>query len=136
MSRKSVYHGKNYIFQLLVSQNASSFVSGKVYKDIKPSGSKLEDIVINAVSADNELLQDGVFNVNCYVPFKEINTNNTMQKVVDNKRLEEVYNSIHPLIDEKWNEDFDCVVERHLEFHEQTEEMSYINFRVNLKMYN
>ena len=134
--RKSLYHGKDYIYNLLYTGNAKSFISGSIYKDSKPNGSILEDIVINGVSADNELLQDGVFNVNCYVPFVEVSIGNTIQKMPNNKRLREIFESIHPLIDEKCNEDFDCIVDRHLDFEEQSEEMSYVNFRVNLKMYN
>ena len=136
MTKKSIYHVKNYVYQLLYSQGANNIISGKVYKDRKPNGSKVEDIVINSISMDNELLQDAVINVNCYVPYKEHNIGNVIQKFKDDDRLLEIYEAIAPMIDNQDSEFFDCQIEKHEEFEEEQEEMTYINFRLNLKIYN
>lgn len=133
---KSVYQAKKTIYQLLRSQNAKQYINGNIYIDTKPNGSKLEDIVVNAISSDAEILQEIILNVNCYVPFYEEKVNGIVQKFVDNERLSEIFDNIYPILDKVNSPEYDCIIERHEEFNEEQEEMSYINFRINLIMYN
>lgn len=134
--RKSIYTGKQNLYSLLHIGGAKAFISGNIYKDERPSGSKLEDIVINGISVDNEFLQDGVYNVNCYVPLKEIKSNGVTQFVKDNTRLSEIFDHIHPMLFDQYRDTFNCTVEKHEDFTEESERATYINFRVNVKFYN
>lgn len=136
MAKKSVYHGKDYLYKLLMSKGAKSFINGKIYKDKRPSDVKTEDIVINAISVDNQFLQDGVFNVNCYVPFREEVINGVKQYFPNNERLKEVFEAINPMLENQYEEEFNCDIVNHQNFDEEQEKSSYINFRVNLKIYN
>lgn len=46
-------------------------ITGKIYKNGRPINSKVEDVVINSLPINNELLQEGVVNVNIFVPNKD-----------------------------------------------------------------
>ena len=129
--KKTVLDGKQWILEILLDANLK--ISGKIYKDKRPTESQKEDIVINSLTMTNEFLQKGVFNVNCYVPMLSIkNTNGIIQKQKNAKRLKEITNAVYSALDEVWNDDYLLEVTNHQEFEEDN--FNYINFRVDLKV--
>lgn len=134
--KNSVFDGKQWIYDLLNINEVKSNISGKIYKNKRPTESKLEDIVINSILMDNEFLQDGTFNVNCYVPFLSVTINNISQSMPNEKRLSEIFQIVNPLLDDVFKDDFNLTIERHETIDVETEKASYINFRINLKAYN
>ncbi len=134
--KKTVLDGKQWIFELLTQSNIRTVISGNIYKDKRPSGSTKEDIVINSISMDNSFLQDGVFNVNCYVPMVSVSLNNTTQYMPNNNRMMELSRVIYPVFENIFKPQFNLTVVNHNTFEEETEKANYINFRINLKAYN
>lgn len=65
--------------------------NGVLVKDQRPSGSRLEDVVINVVSLDDEFIQAGEIEVFIFVPNLENHTANGVDKTQPNTaRLHEL----------------------------------------------
>lgn len=133
---KTVYDGKQWILGLLLNGGIKSVINGQIYKDRRVSGSVLEDIVINSIVMNNDYLQDGVFNVNCYVPYKKIKVNGVDQYQPDTAREEIIAKAVYPLLNKIWGDGFNLTVENHTIFEEENEKANFINFRINLKAFN
>ncbi|WP_018675725.1 hypothetical protein [Riemerella columbina] len=131
--KRTVLDGKQWILELLLKAKVNEFVNGRIYKDNRPIDSNKEDIVINSLTMDNELLQNGVFNINCYVPKKSITINGITQYHKDNRRLKEITDKVYQVINDVWEDDYNLDVETHQDFEEQNE--NYYNFRVQLNAY-
>lgn len=134
--KKTVGQGKQWIFELLNQGNIKSTINGLLYKDKRPAGSTKEDIVINSVSMENSFLQDGVFNVNCYVPMISIKENGITQNVPNAPREEAITQAVYPLLENIFRPQFNLTVVNHSTFEEVEEKATYVNFRINLKAYN
>lgn len=134
--KKTVGEGKQWIFELLNQGNIKSVISGLIYKDKRPIGSTKEDIVINSVAMDGSFLQDGVFNVNCYVPMLSVNINGITQNMPNTIRMDIVSKAVYPILEDVFRPQFNLTVVNHTTFEEEAEKATYINFRINLKAYN
>ncbi|NML70031.1 hypothetical protein HHL23_09480 [Chryseobacterium sp. RP-3-3] len=134
--KKTVLEGKQWIFELLSQGNIKSVINGNIYKDKRPSGSTKEDCVINSVSMDNSFLQDGVFNVNFYVPMLSVLLNGITQYMPNNNRMLEISKAVYPILENIFRPGFNLTVVNHSTFEEVEEKATYINFRINLKAYN
>lgn len=134
--RKTVLEGKQWIFELLSQSNVKTLITGNIYKDKRPSGSTKEDIVINDISMDNSFLQDGVFNVNCYVPMLSVSINGITQYMPNSNRMLEISKAVYPIFENIFRPKFNLTVVNHNTFEEEAEKANYINFRINLKAYN
>ena len=66
--RRTALDGKQWLLTLLLEGGAKDAINGAIYKDKRPSGSTKEDIVINSLPMTNGFMQNGVFNINIYVP--------------------------------------------------------------------
>ena len=130
--KKTVLDGKQWILELLLRAGINNVISGKIYKDKRPAGSQKEDIVINSLTMTNHFLQNGVFNVNCYVPMIEVKVNNGItQKQKNAKRL--ISDAVYSALSEVWEEEFNLEVVNHQEFEEDN--FNYYNFRISLNAY-
>lgn len=133
---KTVNQGKQWISDLLIEGNILNVISGIVYRDKRPIGSTKEDIVINSLAMDNSFLQDGVFNVNCYVPMLLKKINNIDQYLPNTVREDAISKAVYPLLEKVFRPSFNLSVVYHTSFTEDAEKATYINFRINLKAYN
>lgn len=133
---KTVAQGKQWISDRLIDGNILSVISGTIYRDKRPIGSTKEDIVINSVAMDNSFLQDGVFNVNCYVPMLLKKINNVDQYLPNTLREDAISKAVYVLLEKVFTPDYNLSVVNHNSFTEDAEKATYINFRINLKAYN
>ena len=132
--KKTVLDGKQWILGLLLKAGINNVISGKIYKDKRPAGSQKEDIVINSLTMTNHFLQNGVFNVNCYVPMIGIKANDgIVQKQKNAKRLKEISDAVYSALSEVWEDEFNLEVVNHQEFEEDN--FNYYNFRISLNAY-
>lgn len=131
--KKTVLSGKQWILKELLKAGIHNFINGKIYKDNRPADSKSEDIVINSLTMTNEYLQNGVFNVNCYVPKKAVNISGKVQYHKDNKRLQEIAEKVYSVLGEVWAEDYNFSVVNHQDFEDNGD--NYYNFRISLNAY-
>lgn len=134
--KNTVFDGKQWIYELLNVDAVKTKITGKIYKNKRPTESSKEDIVINSILMDNSFLQDGTFNVNCYVPHLSVSIEGTTQFMPNENRLSEIAKIVQPLIDNIYREKFNLTIERHETVELETEKSSYLNFRINLKAYN
>ncbi|KPE51264.1 hypothetical protein [Chryseobacterium indologenes] len=132
----TVLDGQQWIFEDLTLGNIRSVITGNIYKDKRPSGSKKEDIVINSIAMDNSFLQDGVFNVNCYVPMLSVSINGITQYMPDTSRMAIIAKAVYKILNKLFRPQYNLVIESHKTFEEEEEKANYINFRINLKAYN
>ena len=133
---KTVYDGKQWILETLLQGGVKSIVNGGIYKDKRPSGSQKEDIVINDIAMTNDFLQDGVFNVNCYVPYMSVTIGGITQYQPNHNRLKLIADAVYPLLHEQYKDTHNLTVVNHKTYEEEAEKANYINFRINLKAYN
>lgn len=134
---KSVYYAKQCLYDMLQASGVRSLITGGIYKDKRPIGSKVEDIVINSIDGDTEILQEFILNVNCHVPYKQYyaSPGGAVQYRIDNERLMQVFDIVSNILDDKYNDLYDCKIDRHEDFDIEEEKVTYINFRINLIIY-
>ncbi|MDV3585526.1 hypothetical protein CMU68_10010 [Elizabethkingia anophelis] len=132
--RKTVLDGKQWIFELLKNGGIKNVISGDIYKDRRPVGSIKEDAVINSVSMNEEFLQDGVFNINIYIPYLRVKINGIDQDMPNEVRQKIIMNFVKPLLESVYTKDYNLK----LEFHDVLDDAkdNWINFRVNMKAFN
>lgn len=133
MKKKTVLDGKQWILEILMRAGVHHAINGKIYKDTRPVDSRSEDIVINSLTMTNDYLQNGIFNINCYVPMLYVNINGTAQYQKNSKRLKEIADLVYSAIHDVWEENFNLDVVNHQDFEEKTH--NYYNFRVELNAY-
>lgn len=131
--KRTVLDGKQWILERLLEANVHQVIRGKIYKDNRPVNSDKEDIVINSLTMTNGLLQNGVFNVNCYVPKRSITLGGITQYHKDNARLKVIADKVYQALNDVWEEEYHLDVEYHQDFEEQNE--NYYHFRVQLQAY-
>lgn len=134
--KKTEFDAKQWILELINASPLKAFVSGKVYKNRRPSGSQLEDVVINAIVMDNRFLQDGAFNINCYVPYKKTTIDNIVNYLPNEERSKLITDVAYPVFDNVFKEKFNLTIVRVEVIEVDEEKASYVNFRINLKAYN
>ena len=58
---------KDTIYQLLRAKGLHEEISGRIYKDMRPANSMLEDVEISVLAGDAEQIQEFTLNVNVFV---------------------------------------------------------------------
>ena len=58
---------KDTIYQLLRAKGLHEEISGRIYKDMRPANSLLEDVEISVLAGDARQLQEFTLNVNVFV---------------------------------------------------------------------
>ena len=130
MTKSTVLDGKQWILSLLLSANIQNSISGKIYKDKRPTGSDKEDIVINSLTMTNDYMQNGVFNVNIYVPMVSITSNGITQYQKNNARMKVLADLVYPVLNDAWGSGYNLDVVNSQDFEEGNE--NFYNFRVSL----
>lgn len=128
--RRTVLDGKQWILELLLAAGVHNSISGKIYKDKRPSGSTKEDIVINSLTMTNDFLQNGVFNVNIYVPMISVKVDGITQFQKNNARLKQLADLVYPVLDDAWTNEQNLFVVNHQDFEDGND--NFYNFRVSL----
>lgn len=134
--KKTVFDGKQWVLDLLLLGSVKTTINGGVYIDRRPTNSAKEDIVINNLTMTNDFLQDGVFNVNCYVPYLSVKIDNIIQFMPNTQRMNVITKAVYSILEEQYSNSFNLAVVNHNTFEEDTEKANFINFRINLKAFN
>lgn len=110
-------------------------VSGNLFRLQRPINSAKEDVVINSLTMGYEDVQDGVLNVNIYVPNKSITvgglTDNTQPNTTRLDEVSSILNTIFNNGNEVWNEDGSVCfkIQQDMIFADENNQ-HYINFRI------
>ncbi|GAB3701436.1 hypothetical protein GCM10027592_29540 [Spirosoma flavus] len=84
------YDLSNILYQVLKGSELDTALTGTVYKQVRPNGSKLEDLVINPLAIDARQFQRGRAIANLYVPNLDVTLQGQPQQVPDMARLKEL----------------------------------------------
>jgi hypothetical protein len=85
---------KDTIYLYLRGSALVGAVTGKMYKDSRPSNSKVEDIVISVVASDTDQIQQFSVNVKVFVP----DTQRQNDMIEDTPRLRQLAGLCLPLL--------------------------------------
>lgn len=134
----TVINGKEWIFNTILEaiQDNKINIDGAVYYDIKPTNDK-EDIVVNSILMNNEFFQNGIFNVNCYIPDIKIFQEGKEFFVPNKSRIKEISEEVYPVLhDNTKRQSYRFYIDEMEEFREQNENTTYLNFRIQLNAKN
>lgn len=131
--KRTTLDGKQWILDILLENGIDKIIEGKIYKDERPTDRIAEDIVINSLTMTNEYIQNGVFNVNCYVPKLQLKQNSIVQKKKNYARFKQIAEKVYQALNDVWKEDFNLDIVNHQDFEE--EEYSYYNFKIEINAY-
>lgn len=101
------------VFNLINIAQVRNEISGVISKNVRPTNSNKEDIVINSLTLNNQQLQRGIVNVNVHVPNLQISTSTGIDnEVPDHTRLSFITKLIVPLLKDIWSDNWDIDIEQ------------------------
>lgn len=74
---------ENILYNLIKNSSLNASLNGGIYKGERPNNSKKEDTVISAMLTSDGTLQQGVSNVNIYIPKIEVKIDGVNQLLKD-----------------------------------------------------
>ena len=100
---KTALDAVDIVWKKIYGSALKTEITGKVYKHRKPAGSDKEDVVVNCPTINNTQLQQGLVNVNIYVPNIPI----TIAGIADDSqpdhaRLKELATMAVGILDDSW----------------------------------
>jgi hypothetical protein len=105
---------------------------GDVYKFQRPDNSEKEDIVINVVYYGADTVNEGILNINCFVPDITVSLKGKPSRMPDTKRLSEVSMSMYTLLKDKIKiDDYYFWIESQGIY--KDEKSYFVNNRINFK---
>lgn len=123
------------VFDHLKGSSLHTAITGKLAKNSRPTGSELEDVVINSLTANNTQLQKGVLNVNIHVPNVEVNAGLGIDRTIpDHIRINALTTLAVGLLKDVWGPDWDFDIEQINLLKEEIS--SYNNIRVVFQSLN
>lgn len=132
--RRTALDGKQWLLTLLLEGGAKDAINGAIYKDKRPSGSTKEDIVINSLPMTNDFMQNGVFNINIYVPMISVTLNGITQLQKNNTRLKQIVDVVYAILDnDVWKPEYNLDVVNSQDVEEGNE--NFYNFRVSMNIH-
>lgn len=106
-------------------------ITGQIYKNNRPLGSKTEDIVINSLPVNNLQLQTAIVNVNIHVPNLVLSINGTQDTTQpDHARLKTLTTLALAVLADQWTADYNYDVQQEVLIEEEEFHEHYINIRI------
>ena len=118
----------NLIYSAINVTPLKTAINGAIYKFKRPTSAK-EDIVINSLVLGNSNFQEGVFNVNIYVPNITVNG----ASLPNTARLGQLETLGNSLFEHITSQDYSIYKESASLFEEVAINQNYINFRLIFK---
>lgn len=132
---RTIYDAKDILVKRLL-ETVKGDISGNIYRDRRPTGSRKEDIVVNSLPLTADHHQIGRLNVNVYVPFLSVNIEDTQQDQPNTPRLKELAKKLTDVLNNIYGSDNNFYIEFMQDFEEQAEKANYINFRIRINLFN
>lgn len=117
------------IFKLLDASDLKTTISGGIYKDQSPNDSDKEDVVVNVITADAELIQAAVCNVNIHMPLLPTGLPN-------HARFAVIIDIAAPLLKEVNGDMWSFFIENQNFIRDNSTGKWYYNFRLRFKHHN
>lgn len=125
------------IFQRLIGSGLPGMISGGIYKQRRPAGSKKEDIVINSLPVANGQLQTGIVNVNIHVPNLVVKVNGVQDSSQpDLVKLNDLTVAVIAVLSDVWSENYRYDVQQQMVIEDEEAQDHYSNIRIEFFSYN
>jgi hypothetical protein len=113
--------------------------SGELWLYQRPQGSRTEDVVINSLGMSRDGIQQGVLNVNAYVPnLERTQPGGEKDRTLPNtRRLTELSNLLNQALRETWAPDGGYVFQvQQDQVFPDTNQQHFVNFRIEFRAVN
>ncbi len=110
--------------------------NGILTKSNRPQNSKKEDVVLNALTLTNETVQEGIINMNVYVPNLSLPTDPVDNTQADWKRLKYLAALAVEAIKETYGEDYNFGLQQIVGPMEDAGNQHYLNLRIEFNAVN
>ena len=124
----------NILYNLLNDSALKTAITGKIYKGQRPLGSKLEDVVIQSMPISDGTLQQGVANVNIYIPMLYQNILSQKQVYRNTARIEQILNIATPILKESFGENYSMWTSKQGDYPEEELEQTRLNYRIEFRI--
>lgn len=123
-----------HAFKWVKSCLVASHITGGVYRNVRPTDSKKEDIVINVLTAtgNESNQQDFVININLHIPSLKVGTS----FIPNNARFDELESYIMQDMTEAFNEFFTIWTDAPNKILDREVNEWFLNLRVRMKFHN
>ncbi len=110
--------------------------TGNLYRYQRPDGSGAEDVVVNSIMLNRRSVQEGVLNVNLFVPNKVLQlATGTDRSQPNHKRLSEISELANTVLNEVWGTGYMFEVQQDNMIPDENNQ-HFLNFRLNFKALN
>lgn len=123
------------LYKLLFASGLKTALTGAVYKQKRPTGSVLEDVVVNSLPVNGAQLQRGAGNVNIYVPDLLETIASVELKIADTARLKQLAELAVPLLTEFNSQQYRFYLASTNVFEEPDTGQTYLNFRIEFQFF-
>jgi len=126
---KTTFDAIDIIYSVINNSSLKTGVNGTINKLKRQTGSTKEDIVINSIALTDTNLQEGVFNVNIYVPNITINSSSLPNTV----RLKALSEEAKELFEEVSGSTYNIWLSEQFIFEDVQTSFHYINLRLRFR---
>lgn len=124
----------NILFKLINESAIKTTIKGGIYKGERPIDSKAEDVVIGSMLVGDGTLQQGVANVNIYIPKIAVQVNGKMQLIKDTKRISEVLAIAAPVLKQAFGNYYSLWTSRQADYDEPEINQTRLSFRIEFRL--
>jgi len=128
---KTTFDILTILYKALDGSALKSAISGGIHKLSRPTGSKVEDVVINSLPITGGQLQRGTANVNIYVPDKETGHD----RGPDTLRMATLSQIALTAIQDHYSQTYAFWVVNQHDFAEPETRTHYVNLRIDYRFF-
>lgn len=123
------------LYNILKNSSLNSALNGGLYKMERPQNSQLEDIVVSSMLVGDGGFQEGVANVNIYIPKMDVNIGGQVQKMPNTSRISTVWPLATLALEENSGDDYSCWCSRTQEFDEPLINQTRLSLRIEFRLF-
>jgi len=123
------------LYNILKDSALNTELNGGLYKGERPQNSTLEDIVVSSMMVDNSDFQEGVANVNIYIPKMDLSIGGASQKMRDSKRISDVLILAVQALKENFGTFYSLWTSKIQEFDEPQINQTRLSIRIEFRLY-
>lgn len=139
---KTTLEAEDLIFSYVDTSSLKTEIAtrgGEVFKGLRPINDRKEAVEVVALVVDNEQLQDGIVNVNVFVPNLVINVNNVQDDTQpDHARLKQLAIIGKGIFNDNFfaSGDYGFELQQQSVIRDEVSKQHYINFRIRFYSIN
>jgi hypothetical protein len=134
---KTTLDAVDIVWKFLDASSLKTAITGKIYKNQRPLDSEAEDVVINSLPINNGQVQEGVMNVNIFVPNKPQQISERQDNTIaDHARLKELATLATGLLKDIFLVATDCGFDVQQQSVIEDGETHFVNIRIDFYSIN